>query len=231
VTLATRWPSARGADYAETLARMQAYTESRGPDSPDIFWPVEHNAVYTLGVAGQLQHVLNPGSIPVVRSDRGGQVTYHGPGQLVVYTLLDLRRLGLSIRALVTALEQGVITMLGALGIPRAQRICGAPGVYLPAQALDHNESATAVALAPGPEALKIASLGLKVRRGACYHGIALNVRLDSSAFDRINPCGYPGLGITDLYRQGIDIAWDEAADILEQHLRQQLYPSKATSL
>lgn len=213
---------------------MQAYTASRGPDSHDIFWPVEHNPVYTLGVAGQLRHVLNPGTIPVVRSDRGGQVTYHGPGQLVVYTLLDLRRLGLSIRALVTALEQAVISMLCELGIAHAQRVCGAPGVYLRAKALGRQENASpeaSEALSPGPEALKIASLGLKVRKGACYHGIALNVRLDPSAFDRINPCGYPGLGITDLYQQGIDIAWNEAADILERHLRHQLYPTTTHSI
>jgi lipoyl(octanoyl) transferase len=202
---------------------MQAYTETRGPDSADVFWAVEHTPVYTLGLAGQGHHILNPGDIPVVRSDRGGQVTYHGPGQLVFYTLLDIRRLGLTIRGLVCAMEQGVISMLADLGLNQAGRVQGAPGVYLPAS------SATPLAdIQPGPQALKIASLGLKVRKGACYHGVALNLRLDPTGFDRINPCGYPGLGITDLYRQGIDLRWDEAADMLGQYLQRQFYPSSA---
>lgn len=221
----TRWPRLRQADYAAALTRMQAYTETRGPDSADVFWAVEHTPVYTLGLAGQGRHILGPGDIPVVRSDRGGQVTYHGPGQLVFYTLLDLRRLGLTIRGLVCAMEQGVISMLTDLGLDRAGRLRGAPGVYLPASA------ATKLAdLQPGPQALKIASLGLKVRKGACYHGVALNLRLDPTGFDRINPCGYPGLGITDLYRQGINLHWEEAADMLDQYLQKQFYPSTATA-
>ena len=221
--LLTQWARLRQADYATALARMQAYTETRGPDSADVFWAVEHTPVYTLGLAGQGHHILNPGDIPVVRSDRGGQVTYHGPGQLVFYTLLDIRRLGLTIRGLVCAMEQGVISMLADLGLNQAGRVQGAPGVYLPAS------SATPLAdIQPGPQALKIASLGLKVRKGACYHGVALNLRLDPTGFDRINPCGYPGLGITDLYRQGIDLRWDEAADMLGQYLQRQFYPYSA---
>lgn len=216
-----RWPNLRQAAYAEVLATMQSYTQTRTDDAPDVFWAVEHSPVYTLGVAGRDTHILNTGDVAVVRSDRGGQVTYHGPGQVVLYTLLDLRRLGLSIRCLVDRLEQATINMLHVLGLHGAQRVEGAPGVYLPAQ----RNTANPIRLtAPGPDALKIASLGLKVRRGCCYHGIALNNRLNDGVFSGINPCGYPGLGTTDLYRQGIFLDWEAAADMLFQYLNDQLY-------
>ena len=216
----TRWADTREACYTDALCRMQAYTEARTPGCSDVFWAVEHLPVFTLGVAGLLSHIHDAGDIPVVRTDRGGQVTYHGPGQLVFYTLLDLKRLGLSIRALVTTMEQAVIDMLVSLGLSSAQRLPGAPGVYLPLTA----QTGRALGLSPGPEVLKIASLGLKVRRGCCYHGIALNVRLTASGFSRINPCGYPGLLTTDLFCQGIDLKWGQAADMLSLHLDQSLY-------
>lgn len=227
--LIDRWPSLRQADYAPALARMQAYTQSRDNDAPDVFWAVEHTPVYTLGVAGRDAHIRDSGAIPIVRSDRGGQVTYHGPGQVVLYTLLDLRRLGLSIRCLVNSLEQATINMLHALGLHGAQRLEGAPGVYVPAQrnAANRIGAASPIRLtAPGPEALKIASLGLKVRRGCCYHGIALNNRLSDGVFSGIDPCGYPGLGTTDLFRQGILLDWEATADMLFHHLIDQLYSS-----
>lgn len=165
-------------DYATCLAAMQQYTDQRTTDSPDQCWLVEHAPVFTLGLAGKLEHILAAGDIPVVRSDRGGQVTYHGPGQVVLYTLLDLGRTGLGIKALVAALEQAAIDLLAMHGID-AQRHPGAPGVYV--------------------AGAKIAALGLRVRRGCCYHGLSLNVAMDLKPFDRINPCGYANLAVTQM--------------------------------
>ncbi len=165
-------------DYATCLAAMQRYTDQRTVDSPDQCWLVEHAPVFTLGLAGKLEHILAAGDIPVVRSDRGGQVTYHGPGQVVLYTLLDLGRTGLGIKALVAALEQAAIDLLAMHGID-AGRHPGAPGVYV--------------------AGAKIAALGLRVRRGCCYHGLSLNVAMDLEPFDRINPCGYTNLAVTQL--------------------------------
>ena len=165
-------------DYAACLTAMQRFTDQRDPETPDECWLVEHPPVFTLGLAGQAQHVLEAGDIPIIRADRGGQVTYHGPGQVVLYTLLDLTRAGLGVKALVTTLEQTVIDLLAQLGIVGARR-AGAPGVYV-ADA-------------------KIAALGLRVRRGCCYHGLSLNVAMDLAPFGRINPCGYAGLAVTDL--------------------------------
>jgi lipoyl(octanoyl) transferase len=164
--------------YISVWREMQAYTESRDSGSPDEIWLVEHPPVYTLGLRADRSHVLDAGSIPVIATDRGGQVTYHGPGQLVAYVLLDLKRQGVTIRPLVEALERAVIDVLGEYGVAaRARR--DAPGVYV--------------------EANKIAALGLRVRRSCSYHGIALNVAMDLEPFARIHPCGYPGLGVTDL--------------------------------
>lgn len=165
-------------DYATCLAAMQQYTDQRTVDSPDQCWLVEHAPVFTLGLAGKLEHILAAGDIPVVRSDRGGQVTYHGPGQVVLYTLLDLGRTGLGIKALVAALEQAAIDLLAMHGID-AERHPGAPGVYV--------------------AGAKIAALGLRVRRGCCYHGLSLNVAMDLEPFDRINPCGYANLAVTQI--------------------------------
>lgn len=165
-------------DYVPVWREMQAFTERRAADTRDELWLVEHPPVFTMGLNGKPEHLLNPGDIPVVPVDRGGQVTYHGPGQIVAYTLLDLRRLGLGPRQLVTALEAGVIALLAEYGISAMGRR-DAPGVYV--------------------DGAKIAALGLRVRRGCCYHGLSLNVAMDLEPFSRINPCGYPGLQVTQL--------------------------------
>jgi lipoyl(octanoyl) transferase len=169
----------RGAvDYAACLADMQTFTDQRDADTPDELWLVEHPPVFTLGLAGKAEHVLDAGDIPVVRCDRGGQITYHGPGQVVLYALLDLNRMGLGVKALVTRLEQAAIDLLAGLDIA-AERRPGAPGVYV--------------------AGAKIAALGLRVRRGCCYHGLSFNVAMDLAPFARINPCGYAGLAVTQL--------------------------------
>jgi lipoyl(octanoyl) transferase len=168
--------------YEATYARMREFTLARAPGSADELWFLEHPPVFTQGQAGKPEHVLAPGEIPVVQSDRGGQVTYHGPGQLVVYFLLDLNRLGYGIRTLVTKLEQSLVDCLARYGITAAPR-ADAPGVYV--------------------EGRKIASLGLRVRKGLTYHGIALNVAMDLSPFDRINPCGFKGLAMTQVSALG----------------------------
>lgn len=234
-----RWPNLREAPYASALQQMQTFTEARTPQTPDVFWAVEHLPVFTLGVAGLLTHIHHAGDIPVVKTDRGGQVTYHGPGQVVIYTLIDLRRLGVSVRELVRRIEEGVLCMLQDLGVRSAQRVAGAPGIYLPQEPKVTDAADTAngadtpcrsadpgntQALLAGPGALKIASLGLKVRKGCCYHGVALNLALDHGPFRQINPCGYPGLGTTDLRAQGIDLPWQTAADMLIDHLHATLY-------
>lgn len=165
-------------DYAACLAAMQGFTDRRDSATADELWLLEHPPVFTLGLAGKPQHVLDAGDIPVVHCDRGGQVTYHGPGQVVLYTLLDLKRADIGIKALVSTLEQAVIDLLATLGIA-GERRAGAPGVYV--------------------AGAKIAALGLRVRRACCYHGLSLNVAMDLAPFDRINPCGYAGLAVTDL--------------------------------
>lgn len=170
-------------EYVPLWRAMQGFTETRGPDTPDELWFTEHPPVFTLGLAARREHLLAPGDIPVVQVDRGGQVTYHGPGQLMVYPLVDLRRAGIGVRALVSALEQSVVDLLAADGIEAVLRR-EAPGVYV--------------------DGRKLASVGLRVRRGASFHGMALNVDLDLEPFTRINPCGYAGLEMTDLARLGV---------------------------
>jgi lipoyl(octanoyl) transferase len=165
-------------DYLQTWQAMKDFTDRREADTPDEIWLLEHFPVFTQGLAGKSEHLLNPGDIPVIQTDRGGQVTYHGPGQLVVYTLFDLRRLNLGIRQLVRLLEQTVIGVLTEYGI-NAQNRCDAPGVYV-------NNA-------------KICSIGLRVRRGCSYHGIAFNLRMDLQPFLRINPCGFKSLAMTQL--------------------------------
>lgn len=164
--------------YEPVWQAMRDFTDRRDAESPDQFWLVEHDPVFTQGRAGKPEHLLMPGDIPVVQSDRGGQVTYHGPGQVVLYPLIDVRRAGLGVRDLVTALEQAVIALLAELGVEARAR-SDAPGVYV-------GEN-------------KIASLGLRIRRGASFHGVALNVDGDLSPFQRINPCGYAGMAMTRL--------------------------------
>jgi lipoyl(octanoyl) transferase len=165
-------------DYAQTLQAMQRFTAERTAATPDEIWFLEHAPVFTLGMNASRAHLLAPGDIPVVQVDRGGQVTYHGPGQLVVYPLVDLKRAGLGIRDFVTALERAVIALAAQSGI-RAECRRGAPGVYV--------------------DGAKLASVGVRVRRMGAYHGLALNVALDLEPFARINPCGYQGLQMTQL--------------------------------
>jgi lipoyl(octanoyl) transferase len=177
---------------------MQQYTDVRGPESSDEIWCLEHPSVFTLGMAGDPAHVLAAHGIPVVPIDRGGQVTYHGPGQLVVYPLLDLRRLGLGVRTLVTALENALIALAADHGIAAAARR-DAPGVYV--------------------DGAKLASIGLRIRRGCCYHGLALNVAMDLAPFGYINPCGYAGLQVVDFATLGVRLTTEEAARHLLPHL------------
>lgn len=166
-------------EYAATFARMQTFTHSRTENTTDEIWILEHPPVFTQGQAGKPEHVLDPADIPVVQTDRGGQVTYHGPGQLVVYFMIDLRRLGFGIRQLVTLLENSVVTTLAEYGINAAPR-ADAPGVYV--------------------DGAKICSIGLRVRQGCSYHGIAFNVNMDLSPFQRINPCGFKNLAVTQVH-------------------------------
>lgn len=195
----------RSAAYESTLDAMRDYTATRDASSPDQLWQVEHPAVFTLGQAGHDHHVLSPGEIPVVKTERGGQVTYHGPGQVVIYTLLDIRRRGLFVKDTVCRLEQAVIDTLADFGIANAQRKTDAPGVYVPdPQSNDKS-----------PVLWKIAALGLKVTRGCTYHGVALNVAMDLEPFTRINPCGYPGLKTVDMATMGIAADWQKVADQL----------------
>ena len=169
-------------EYVPTWRAMEQFTLERGPETPDEIWFLEHPPVFTLGLAGKMEHVLAPGEIPVVHIDRGGQVTYHGPGQLVVYPLIDLRRRKLGVRELVEALENSVIDTLAGYGI-QARGRRDAPGVYV--------------------DARKVCSIGIRVRRGCSYHGIAFNVAMDLEPFQRINPCGYAGLEMTQVSALG----------------------------
>ena len=178
-------------DYLDIWAAMRECTEARSPESVDELWLVEHPPVFTLGRNGDPVHILNPSNIPLVESDRGGQVTYHGPGQLVAYTLFDLNRLGIGIRSLVSGLENAVINTLAQYGI-KAEARRDAPGVYV--------------------DGKKIASLGLRIRKGCSYHGLSLNVDMDLSPFSSINPCGYPGLEVTQLLDLGVPVRTFEVA-------------------
>jgi lipoyl(octanoyl) transferase len=183
---------------------MQAFTDERNSNTPDEIWFLEHPPVFTLGMSGKREHLLTPGDIPIVQIDRGGQVTYHGPGQLVVYPLIDLRRAGFGIRDFVTALERAVIDYAGEFGV-LAEGRRNAPGVYV--------------------QGRKLASVGIRVRRGAAYHGLALNVNLDLEPFRRINPCGYAGLEMTQLCALGGPLSVQAAASGLQPHLVTALSP------
>jgi len=189
-------------DYEPTWHAMQEFTATRTPETPDELWIVEHLPVYTLGQAGKPEHILEDVGIPIVQIDRGGQVTYHGPGQVVIYLLLDLARLKIKVRELVTAIEQGVIDFLAAHGVA-AERRAGAPGVYV-------------------GEA-KIAALGLKIKNGCSYHGLSLNVDMDLYPFTAINPCGYAGLKVTQTRDLGVPLTAHEAGERLSQHLLKHL--------
>jgi lipoyl(octanoyl) transferase len=200
-------PFAR-ADYAETLAAMREFTREREANTPDELWLVEHPPVYTLGLSGRREHLLDPGDTPVVQTERGGQVTYHGPGQVVAYPLIDLRRLGIGVKELVYRYEQAVIQTLSVWGVD-GRRLAGAPGVYVP-QAGGGGQFAGWA---------KIAALGVRIVRGSSLHGLALNVRVDLGAFERINPCGYAGLRSTDLASLGIEVGTDAVASELSARL------------
>ncbi|MCB1774360.1 MAG: lipoyl(octanoyl) transferase LipB [Gammaproteobacteria bacterium] len=194
-------------EYQPTWQAMRDFTDKRKEDTPSELWLVEHPPVFTQGQAGKAEHLLQTGDIPVVQTDRGGQVTYHGPGQLVIYLLLSLREAGIGIRGLVTIMEQAIIDLLGARGIDAAAR-ADAPGVYV--------------------GGAKIASLGLRVRRGCTYHGLALNVDNDLSPFHRINPCGYAGLEVTSTRQLGLDDSLAALGEELAQRLIDKLGYSAA---
>ena len=194
------------ADYEPTFAAMKDFTATRAAETPDELWVVEHPPVFTLGQAGKPEHLLRDTGIPLVKIDRGGQITYHGPGQVVVYLLIDLSRRKLKVRELVSRIEQAVIDCLGEQGVT-AERRDGAPGVYVGA-----NENSA-----------KVAALGLRVRNGCCYHGVSLNVDMDLSPFSAINPCGYAGMAVTQTKDLGIALTPPQAAEALTGHLIAQL--------
>ena len=213
------------ADYVATWDAMRAFTTRRDAATPDELWIVEHEPVYTLGQAGRREHLIATGGIPVITSDRGGQVTYHGPGQVVVYTLIDLRRLGIFVKELVYRIEQSVIQTLGAAGTD-GRRVRGAPGVYVP-----YGAGEAGAAVAPEFAGLaKIAALGVKISRGCSYHGVALNVAMDLAPFGRIDPCGYAGLQAIDLATLGIAWSWADAASQLSRRLAIHLSPAAQTT-
>jgi lipoyl(octanoyl) transferase len=190
-------------EYNPTLRAMQEFTAQRDAHTPDEIWVLQHPPVYTLGIAGKAEHLPRiDNGIPVVRIDRGGQITYHGPGQVVIYLLLDMRRRGLSVRPLVRCMEQAVIDLLAESAVDAQGRV-DAPGVYV--------------------NGAKIAALGLRIRNGRCYHGLALNVDMDLSPFHAINPCGYPGLEVTQMRDLGISASPELAGTRLIQHLMRTL--------
>jgi len=193
-------------DYEPTWRAMQEFTAVRSDDTPDEVWLCEHPPVFTLGQAGKPEHLLRDIGVPVVKIDRGGQITYHGPGQIVAYLLLDLRRRKLMVKEYVNRIEQAIIDTLAEYAVSAA-RLAGAPGVYVDIA---------------GSQA-KIAALGLKVKNGCSYHGLSLNVAMDLSPFAAINPCGYEGMAVTQLSQFRPEVATHEVADKLVRHLEQQL--------
>ena len=219
-------------DYRPTYDAMQAFTAARTPETPDALWICEHPAVYTQGLAGKAEHIFNPADIPVVQTNRGGQVTYHGPGQVVAYPLLDLKRAGYFVKEYVYRIEEAVIRTLGHFGIT-GHRVAGAPGIYVRledpgshAVLPQRPTQANLAALNPDFTGLgKIGALGIKVSRNCTYHGVALNVAMDLEPFTRINPCGYVGLQTVDLSTIGVSVGWAEAADVLGHKLATHLAP------
>ncbi len=221
-------------DYTPTFDAMVAFTEARTAETPAELWICEHPPVFTQGVAGRDDHLLAPGDIPVVRTNRGGQVTYHGPGQVVAYPLIDLQRAGYFVKEYVFRIEEAVIRTLDRFGVT-GHRVAGAPGIYV---RLDDPTSHAALpqrpqrrepgSPAPDPDFTglgKIAALGIKVTRHCTYHGVSLNVAMDLQPFWRINPCGYAGLQTVDLSTIGVAVSWDEAAQVLGQQLGTLLRP------
>ncbi len=234
-------------DYEPTYAAMQEFTSQRAlqplQDVPDQLWICEHNPVYTQGLAGKPEHIFNPGNIPVVQTNRGGQVTYHGPGQVVAYPLMDLKRAGYFIKEYVYRIEEAVIRTLLHFGVT-GHRVAGAPGIYVrlddpfghtplaqrPQKAVPISDAGTgplsSAARNPDFAGLgKIGALGIKVSRNCTYHGVALNVAMDLEPYSRINPCGYSGLQTIDLSTIGINVGWDEAAHVFSLKLVTYLAP------
>ena len=193
-------------DYRATWQAMVDFTATRDEQTPDELWICEHPPVYTLGQAGKPEHLLFDNGIPLVNIDRGGQITYHGPGQVVIYLLLDLARRGIKVRELVTGIEQAVIDVLADHGLA-ARRLDGAPGVYV-----DRDGSVA-----------KIAALGLRIRKNGCYHGVSLNVDMELSPFSAINPCGYAGMAVTQTRDLGVLLTPAQTTDALVAHLNRQL--------
>ena len=191
-------------EYVPLWHEMRDFTDTRDESTPDEIWFCEHPPVFTLGLNAAKEHLLAPGDIPVVQIDRGGQVTFHGPGQLMIYPLIDIRRANIGVRQLVTALEQSVVDLAADYDVEAAAR-ADAPGVYA--------------------EGRKLASVGLRIRRGSSFHGMALNVDIDLEPFSRINPCGYKELEMTDLHRLGIGLQLEETADRFLPHFLRHLGP------
>ena len=230
-------------DYLPTYEAMQAFTDDRNQPNnninnlkpmyllPNQLWICEHNSVFTQGLAGQAGHILNAGSIPIVQTNRGGQVTYHGPGQVVAYPLIDLKQAGYFVKEYVYRLEEAIIRTLAHFGVT-GHRVAGAPGIYV---RLDDPSSHALLPQRPQKNADiesinftglgKIAALGIKVSRHFTYHGVALNVAMDLEPFSRINPCGYSGLQTVDLSTIGVSCTWDEAANVLSRKLTSYLAP------
>jgi len=212
--------------YADTVAAMQDFTAQRDAATPDELWLVEHDPVFTQGVAGRAEHLLAPGDIPVVATNRGGQVTYHGPGQVVAYPLVDLRRLGIYVKEYVYRLEHAVLKVLESFDIT-GHRVAGAPGIYVRLD--DPRSHAALTGPMPGGDPFrglgKVAALGIKVSNHRTYHGVALNVAMDLSPFARINPCGYAGLATVDLATLGVSTEWAVVAQRLGNRLAAQFEP------
>lgn len=190
-------------DYQTTCDAMRLFTAERDKSTQDELWLVEHPPVFTQGLNGKDEHILDSGDIPVIKTDRGGQVTYHGPGQLIAYTLFDLKRLNIGVREMVSRLENSVISMLEGLGI-KANARADAPGVYV--------------------DQKKIASLGLRVRQGACYHGLSINISMDLTPFSFINPCGYQGMEMIDLKGLGHDMTMTQAQELFISAFKAQMF-------
>jgi lipoyl(octanoyl) transferase len=203
---------------------MQAFTATRLPDTPDQLWLCEHPPVFTQGLAGQASHLLMPGDIPVVQTNRGGQVTFHGPGQVMAYPLVNLQRAGYYVKEYVFKLEESIIRTLAHFGVT-GHRVAGAPGIYVRLNDPFSHTALVGPALASDPfKGLgKISALGIKVSRHCTYHGAALNVAMDLQPFERINPCGHAGLKTVDLFTIGVETTWDEVARVLASQLAARL--------
>lgn len=220
------------ADYAATLRAMHAFTAARGEATPDELWICEHAPVYTQGQAGKSTHVLDVGAVPVVHTDRGGQVTFHGPGQVVAYPLIDLRRAGYYVKEYVFRIEEAVIRTLADYGIT-GHRVAGAPGIYvrlsdpashaLLAQRPQLRVPGSGAPIPDFTDVGKIAALGIKVSHHCTYHGVALNVAMDLEPFRHIHPCGYAGLATVDLATVGVHASWGDVARTLGTHLQARL--------